>query len=324
MATLSSGSFSLAPTLGACYIGTVFAAILYGVTNVQTYMYYKRYKRDPTILKFLVFILWVLDGLHQAFITHAFYNYAIIDFADPLAAMVPEWSVMAHVFVGSTSDTIVRGLFCQRVFLLSGRNYLITVAIAIGTLVVFGSSYAFGIKGFSLSDYFDLTSITWFIYTSLISGIVTDLLIATSLCVLLSQRRTAFNRTNSVIRLLMIYSINTGALTTICSIICLVIYATKPISTKFVFIAVYFVLPKLYLNSLLATLNARQSLRDRKAYTSSGGSFPLNARPTGTGSNNGFSMKPDERIVEVQIQTTTDTLADPAFSPTGKGSEIWV
>ncbi|PCH42538.1 hypothetical protein WOLCODRAFT_163869 [Wolfiporia cocos MD-104 SS10] len=310
-----SNGFSLSPTLGATYIGTIFAAILFGVTNVQTYMYYKRNSSDSLLLRNLVFFLWILDGLHQAFITHAFYTYAVTDFSDPLALLAPEWSVMAHVFVASTSDAIVRGLFCQRVYKLSGRNWLITVVIAIATLVVLGSSWAFAIKGLSLPDYFDLSGITWFVYTSLISSVVADLLIASSLCILLSRRRSSFTRSNSVIRLLMIYAINTGALTTICAAICLIIYATMPATSKFAFIAIYFVLPKLLLNSLLGTLNARQGLRER-THTSGGlVSIPL-SHPTSSGTRSSLRLgsKLEEHTnpgtIEIQIQTATDLKAD--------------
>lgn len=326
---LGSGLSFITPTLGVTYLGTIASAILYGVTNVQTYLYYKRNKDDPRVLKMIVSILWVLDSLHQAFITHAFYTYSVTDFDNPVALIAPEWSVMAHVFVASTSDTIVRGLFCQRVYLLSGRNWLITTLIAVTSLGVFASSWAFAIKGLSLTDYFDLTKITWFIYTSLILSVVSDLLIAGSLCVLLSQRRSGFARTNSAIRMLMVYSINTGALTSICAIVCLTIYAAMPNETKFTFIAIYFVLPKLLLNSLLATLNARHSLRER-THTGPNLSFPM-TRPsgsTGTGTGSKFSNKTGDRrssngqAIQVEIQTVTDSKLGTAIQ-TAEETESW-
>ncbi|KZT02545.1 uncharacterized protein LAESUDRAFT_402461 [Laetiporus sulphureus 93-53] len=312
----SGSNFALAPTLGATYIGTIFGAILFGVTNVQTYMYYKRSKNDPLLMKILVFCLWILDCLHQAFITHAFYTYAVIDFSNVLALLAPEWSVMAHVFVASTSDTLVRGLFCHRVYLLSDRNWVITTAIAISTMVVFGSSWAFAIKGLSLSDYFDLTSITWFIYTSLISAVVADVLIASSLCILLSRRRSAFARTNSVVRVLMIYSINTGALTSLCSIICLIIYATEPNATKFTFIAIYFVLPKLFLNSLLASLNARQGLRERPPGHSVVSSSSYNHKTEQQHSGG-------ERSIQIHIRSTSDIKTVDTITDVSGEHESW-
>jgi len=59
----------------------------------------------------------------------------------------------------------------------------------------------------------------------------------------------------------MLYTINTGLLTEICTISLLVLYAV--IKHNFVFIGLYFIVGKMYLNALLANLNARSKLRRR-------------------------------------------------------------
>ncbi|KAH9474978.1 hypothetical protein JR316_0012077 [Psilocybe cubensis] len=70
-------------------------------------------------------------------------------------------------------------------------------------------------------------------------------------------------RTDSILKIMMAFSINTGLLTSICAVACLVTYAIWP--QRFIFMGLYFALSKLYVNSLLASLNARHSLsrRDR-------------------------------------------------------------
>ncbi|KAI0325122.1 hypothetical protein GY45DRAFT_284944 [Cubamyces sp. BRFM 1775] len=71
------------------------------------------------------------------------------------------------------------------------------------------------------------------------------------MCALLAKsRRGVFDKTDQTIRTLVLYSINTGALTT-------------PASHTFIYAAIYFLLPKLYLNSALAHLNARKTLREQ-------------------------------------------------------------
>ncbi|KAJ3484411.1 hypothetical protein NLI96_g5671 [Meripilus lineatus] len=81
-------------------------------------------------------------------------------------------------------------------------------------------------------------------------------------------------RTQTVIRTLIIYAINTGALTSLSAISCLIAFAASP-STP-IFQVFYLILPELYLNSLLATLNARKKLRQHNAgSTSDHLSFPL-------------------------------------------------
>ncbi|PCH42546.1 hypothetical protein WOLCODRAFT_53627, partial [Wolfiporia cocos MD-104 SS10] len=99
------------------------------------------------------------------------------------------------------------------------------------------------------------------LYLGLGSVAFGDCLIAVALTVLLSRRRTGFSRTDSVIRLLMLYSIETGTLTSLCAISCLVTSATM--QSGLVYMSIYFVLSELFLNSLLASLNARHSLRKK-------------------------------------------------------------
>ncbi|KAI0324067.1 hypothetical protein GY45DRAFT_1216099, partial [Cubamyces sp. BRFM 1775] len=99
----------------------------------------------------------------------------------------------------------------------------------------------------------------WLLYLTLSLTFCSDFLIATSMCVLLAkQRYGVFKQMDHTVRILIMYSINTGALTTLCTLICLITYAVSP--HTFIYIVFYFLLPKLLLNSVLATFNARKTL----------------------------------------------------------------
>ncbi|KAI0929141.1 hypothetical protein AcV5_006483 [Taiwanofungus camphoratus] len=127
----------LGETLGAILLGNIVAAIFYGITNMQTYIYYVRNRGDPLALKSLVFILWLLDSVHLAFITHTVYTYTITDFGDPLAITKPIWSVIAQVLVTCLSDMLIRGFFCHWVWKLSFRSRFIVAPIAASSLLAF-------------------------------------------------------------------------------------------------------------------------------------------------------------------------------------------
>ncbi|PBK63010.1 hypothetical protein ARMSODRAFT_1024307 [Armillaria solidipes] len=73
---------SIGETFGACYIGSLMAAILYGISNLQVVLYYKRYPNDWWVYQYSVALLWVLDALHVAFSTHALYYYMITMFGN--------------------------------------------------------------------------------------------------------------------------------------------------------------------------------------------------------------------------------------------------
>ncbi|KAF7792770.1 hypothetical protein EIP86_003868 [Pleurotus ostreatoroseus] len=116
--------------------------------------------------------------------------------------------------------------------------------------------------------------------------------------------------------------------------------------TNFVFISFYFILPKrkaglskfgivltetasVFLNSLLATLNAREKLRD----TGSGiVSIPLStsvSSPLRTARKTELSRRSSDQMVEIQVETTTDRKTDsmshmPQASFSGMyGSRSW-
>jgi len=256
--------YSLDASVGAAYLGTIAAAIFYGITNIQIFIYSRNCKEDSLVLKASIFFLLFIQSLHLAFIVHAVYTYTVTDFGNPFKLIHPVWSITAQVIVSSIGDAIVRGLFCQRIWRLSERNIIMATAIALSSFAVFGSGFAFAIWGFIAGDYFfELRQLSYFLYTNFASGAVADTLIATSLCILLARRRTDFAWTRSLIRSLMLYSINTGLLTSVCAILCFLMYTLLSDFDKFAFIAIYFVLPNLLLNSLLASLNARPYLREQ-------------------------------------------------------------
>ncbi|EPT04858.1 hypothetical protein FOMPIDRAFT_1139731 [Fomitopsis schrenkii] len=100
------------------------------------------------------------------------------------------------------------------------------------------------------------------IYTGLSNAVVGDVLIAASLSLILRNHLKDIprSRTSNIVRMLMAYSIETGVLTSVCTLACLIMYAA--LSHNYAYIAMYLLLSKFSLNALLATLNARRGLRE--------------------------------------------------------------
>jgi len=254
-------------TLGAAFLGCLAAAILYGVTSVQTFMYFQGHSsQDGRLFKSAIFWLWVVDTIHIAFTTHGMYYYLVTSFGMFEVLLAPTWSLLAGVYLTNISDIIVRCFFAMRVYLLCGRSrpilrVVLPVIIILFALVVFITGNAFASKGFVLKTFAKLNGVSFFLYTSFAAAVVADTLVAISLCTLLFNSRTGIKRTDSVVKVMMAFIINTGLLTSVCAMGCLVTYAIWP--QKFIFMGLYFALSKLYVNSLLASLNARASLRKR-------------------------------------------------------------
>ncbi|EDR04015.1 uncharacterized protein LACBIDRAFT_306379 [Laccaria bicolor S238N-H82] len=121
-------------------------------------------------------------------------------------------------------------------------------------------AFVYASKSFKIANYVRIDQISYLLYCSLGGSVAADAPVAGSLCALLFGNRTGFKRTDSLVTSLMAFTINTGLLTSICAIACFVTYALWP--QRLIFMGVYFALSK-YINSLLASLNARGLLRDK-------------------------------------------------------------
>ncbi|EKM48087.1 uncharacterized protein PHACADRAFT_203268 [Phanerochaete carnosa HHB-10118-sp] len=88
-----SVSLHLDNTLGVILISEILAAILFGITSVQVYVYFHRNPRDSDLMRRTIFFLWVVDGLHLAFTSHSVYYYSVTNFMNPLALTQCPWYV---------------------------------------------------------------------------------------------------------------------------------------------------------------------------------------------------------------------------------------
>lgn len=152
----------------------------------------------------------------------------------------------------------------------------------------------------------DLLGHQWMSYYPLSVYTGTDTIIAASLCYLLYTNRTGYRRTDSLLNTLMLYTVNTGIITSICSLAAIIALKTSP--HTFIVAAIEFLLTKIYVNSFLAMLNARNSLRDSGARMRR--DYVLNTlQPTVTSEVTDES-KPPELPQVLNIRNNTDSDSD--------------
>ncbi|KIM76838.1 hypothetical protein PILCRDRAFT_638365 [Piloderma croceum F 1598] len=218
--------------LGAIFLGDLAAAIFYGITCVQTFTYYQVFGRDHLALKLAVFFLWMLDTLQLAIITYNAYNFAVLGWGDTTALDLPIWTFWAQMIVTTISDFIIRFIYGSRIWRLSNKHLGLTAAITVSTLFVVGITFTLAIKSLIIgtNEYLDLNP--YVLYLCLGSSAIADAIIASSLCVLLFRNRTHIRRTNSLLNTLMLYTICTGMLTGLYTIV-LIVYAALPLRAVF-------------------------------------------------------------------------------------------
>ncbi|KAL1951485.1 hypothetical protein VTO73DRAFT_634 [Trametes versicolor] len=216
-------------------------------------------------MKLLVFLLWILNTLRLAIVSYAAYTYMVTDFMNLFAILKPTWAVFPSTIVTvALNNAVVRGVFCYRVWRLSGRNRWLASAIALTIITTLGANIAYAIVSYGFQTWLDLPKASWLLSFTFACSMTADIIISASLCVLLAMRKTGHVRSDSVVRTLSIYAINNALLSTVCALICLLTYLTMP--DNFIFMSLYMIYPELILNALLATFNGRPSLR-RKMMT---------------------------------------------------------
>jgi len=135
---------------------------------------------------------------------------------------------------------------------------------------------------------------------------------------MLAKSRTGFRRTDSLVNILLVYTINTGLLTGIVAMLCFILYAVMP--DTYIFMAIFLNLSKLYLNALLATLNARSNLRDQM-----NGAISIIPLPgiAESGSDNSSKRIPTSPHIAINFERYTETKPGSLNESTG-GYEIWL
>jgi len=254
----------------------------------------------------MVAILWIFDTVHTVFVIRSLYAYLITNFGNIAFIPTIEWGIPAGILITSTSDTVVRAFFSYRIFILSQRRILPVIPVFIIALIIWGIGIAFAEKTFTISFFPEMQALAWLLYLALGLVVVGDAYIAGVLCYYLRKSRVGIKRTDSLLNLLMIYTVQTGAITSIFSMGCFIAFAVQPGS--YVFLALYFPLSKLYTNALFATLNARSNLRENST-----GSV-VSTIPTLTDGRASFlpikqsrsDGSPMGQGVSVQVETTTD------------------
>ncbi|KAG1740212.1 uncharacterized protein EDB91DRAFT_364498 [Suillus paluster] len=256
-------------TFGALYIGATIGAVFFGLSNVQAFLYFQAHKDSGvTFYKLAVCWLWFLDALHVAFVNHMIYYYLITNYANPLALIEMVWSFKALILVDVLIVFSVHLLYLQRIWIFSkGKNVrILPMLMTVPVVSAFGVAIVLLCAVFKCHYFSDLENIRWTLYLSLTTVTLVDFLVASSLCYLLAISKTGFTKTDMTLRTLTRDIINTGCLTSMCSMACIITDAVMP--DNFIYLGIEFLLSKLYVNSYMALLNARYDLGfNESAYT---------------------------------------------------------
>ncbi|KAI0340037.1 hypothetical protein BDW22DRAFT_1431095 [Trametopsis cervina] len=249
-------------TYGALLIGGIMATYLSGVVCTQTYLYFRSFPRDPSVIRSLVFVVWFMDILHSALVFTSVWHYLITGLKNPTEIQNIYWSVSGTISITGFTTFLIHCFFTHRVWTLSKQNKWITAPIMALAFLRMLSAFGTVAQMTRLHTWARFHEVAaWSFTTGLVISATVDILIAFTLVYYLSQNRTGFSNMDYILDTIMLYTVENGMLTSISVVASFICWLTMP--QNFIFLAFHFIIFKMYANSFLATLNARRNLKDR-------------------------------------------------------------
>jgi len=246
-------------TMGALFLGIIISAGLWGTACVQAFHYFSRNTQDPLWTKLMVLIVVALVTVHQAVICHAIYCYLVRWYGQVtyLSVIISTYSV--SLGVSAFIELIVQLYFIWRVWRLSGKNVTLAIFLVSQSLGGFAVLMVSAVKYARLPSLYALPSLANLNMSVDALGASCDISISVSLIWLLRRSRPGVAQTDSLVNRLIMFSVNTGLITTVCAFAALVTLAIWP--NKYVYVIFFTCVSQLFTNSLLANLNAREVFR---------------------------------------------------------------
>ncbi|KAL0952285.1 hypothetical protein HGRIS_006575 [Hohenbuehelia grisea] len=251
-------------SIGALYVGTIVAAVLYGFTSLQTYWYYHWYaRRDTKVHKISVGFLWALDTVHLILICHGVYHYMVTGFGNFFGLLGVVWSLKLQVTINVLIIFIVHCLYTYRVWLLGGYHngflaYFVMAVLCAGLAMGIVLAY----EVYKVDSFPQHEQMSWSIIAAVATATIIDFVIAAAMCYYLRKSKGPQPHLNNRLSNLMQFVLGSGFLTSATSTSVLISYIALP--DTLVFLAIESFLTKLYINSFLAMLNARESRTGRE------------------------------------------------------------
>lgn len=238
-------------------IGSFFSLILYGVSCVQTFVYFQTYSNDNLWLKCFVALLWILESAHSGFTMAFNITYVIDGFGDLMAISDLAWDAVVDYEIGFVIILAVNIFFIWRVWMFSRKVWAacLLLCLSIARYVLGTYSAALGFVYTTWAS-FQAPSYT-LLGVTMGLGILEDALLALILAYYLYSKRTQGSA--QLITRLLAYVVGTGALTSTIETLQLICLLVSPNSMLYIPFALVQV--KIYANSALLSLNLRQYQR---------------------------------------------------------------
>ncbi|KAF5370347.1 hypothetical protein D9758_006941 [Tetrapyrgos nigripes] len=260
---------SVDSTDGAQFIGFTVSTVLYGIGCLQMFIYttHTRTRRDKLWLKLLSVSIFENAKGKERKHTHLRSNGG----RDDIDTRGEEKTTLEHQFEDYEGRTMSEGsedlfvVFCWRIWSLSDlfirKAWKIAIVVLLILLIIldFVSTIILGMEARRALSYTPryVTAVKIAAGSDLaFDGIYTIIIIASLL-----RSRAVSKRTRDAVNTLILFTVNTNLLTTLATLGEVITIVTLP--STLLSTAIGILVPRLYWNSFLATLNSREYIRNK-------------------------------------------------------------
>ncbi|KAF8198797.1 hypothetical protein K438DRAFT_1966764 [Mycena galopus ATCC 62051] len=242
-------SFNANIVLGALLAATWANSILYPVEIIQAVYYYRHFKHDNGMLKFLVSSAIVIDFVAMIANYSSVYLYTVTHRRDSAYLQNQYW---ASQFL----TALAQGFLAARYWRLT-RNKFITLTLFFFITVTLGGAFSSGAAIALFPEYVNRNKIIIPVTTWLVTEAVTDISIAAALLWELMKVRASLKATKSLVNRLVAQTIQSGSAGAIIALAASIAFLINKESNVPTGIA--YTLGRIYCITMLANLNSRKT-----------------------------------------------------------------
>ncbi|KAF9245266.1 hypothetical protein BU15DRAFT_71024 [Melanogaster broomeanus] len=121
-------------------IGFAFSSSLYGISLSQSIYYVRHFPNDSRLIKFMVLVIFLADSFHMIFSVQFFWQLLVLCHGS--SSWICENQLPWGIFIGAPLNYFitfaVQSFYGHRVWIISGNNRYITLAILVAAISQFG------------------------------------------------------------------------------------------------------------------------------------------------------------------------------------------
>lgn len=244
-------------SLSGLVVSTLISTFLYAVTCCQIYVYYKSNFKDPARTRGLVMLVVLFETAHTFCFWIYLYRVTVLNYGDLSILTKRDWSLSLSVVFHGIISALVQAYYAYRIWVLSRWHYISIISWGGSVLEILGSiGITTALQKFGPIEF--TAHWKWIAIATIGLDVFIDTVNTVALSLFLYTHRTGFKQTDQLIVRLIAWTIETGLLTSVVATVMLIACIALPNSELYIALSAFY--PKLYSNSLFASLNGRGPL----------------------------------------------------------------